>query len=64
MGMRKKYHNLKVRKLTHLPNGKKLKNKYCVAEGNKLVSTCRGVTKKKAKELLKYYEKAKTFVFV
>jgi|ETNvirnome_2_300_1030623.scaffolds.fasta_scaffold144686_1 hypothetical protein len=64
MGYRLRYRNPKIVKYTHsAASGKKLKNKYVVVEGTKLISTVRGLTKTEAKKQLVNAKKERIFVF-
>lgn len=63
MGYRKKYHNLKILKYSETPSGRKLKNKYIIADGNIVVAGLAGLTISEAKKLLPIYQKQKHFVF-
>jgi hypothetical protein len=63
MGYRKKYGKLRIVKYSQTPSGKKLKNKYAIVEGNRLVSAVCGITKTQAKKQLPYYQNCKVYVF-
>ena len=64
MGMRLKYHNLKIRKMNFSPaTGKRMINKWAVVEGTKLVSTVRGLSKTEAVRQLKEFKKVRMFKF-
>ena len=63
MGYRLKYRGLKIMGYSQTPSGRKLKNKYAIVEGSKLVSAASGLSKSEAKKQIKYYSKVREYKF-
>lgn len=63
MGYELRYCNLKIRKYTQSPSGKKLKNKYAIVQGSKLISSVSGLTLTQARKQLAYYKKLQVYRF-